>query len=70
MYSGDMSMPMNLRPDISAILPVVADPHIGSMTRSPGLLHDCMWSSASFSGNMAGCWNATLSLVLPPSPTA
>ena len=54
----------------AAILQVVPLPHIGSSTRSPRLVQERIWSSASFSGKMAGCWKAILSLELPPWPTA
>src|ERR1051325_6753253 len=56
-YSDEISMPIKSRPLLTAILPVVPEPENGSITKSPGLLHERMWSSANLNGNLAGCGN-------------
>jgi len=50
-----------------AIFKVVPLPQKQSKRISPSLLHVKIWSSASCSGNIAGCSKANLSLVAPPT---
>ena len=51
-----MSIPMKLRLFFIAATMVVPEPQRGSRTILLGADQDIMWSFASCSGNVAGCW--------------